>query len=92
MSEREYVVENGVPIPEIKHLKEHPGRWIDIVRKMKLYDSVLLDSRKEAVGLSSCIRERNHRQITRRVENGKYRVWLMDKKRGGLGHEDVDTT
>lgn len=69
----EIKIEKGKVIPE----KRQFGRWKLIAQKMKAGDSVLLDTRANAIGLCSALRNLGLASTQRKDANGKIRVWRI---------------
>jgi hypothetical protein len=69
-----YKIEKNIPIS--KHGKT--GKWSSIGKQMEIGDSVLVNSRKEAMSISMALKKTGYKGVTRNVDNG-VRVWKVEK-------------
>ena len=69
-----YKIEKNIPISE--HGKK--GKWSSIGKQMQIGDSVLVNSRKEAVSISVVLKRTGYKAVTRKVDNG-VRVWKVER-------------
>jgi hypothetical protein len=78
MSDDNYKIEKGVPIP---HWHENAaGKWSSIARKMEAGDSVLVGSRMEAMNLRNAIVRQGFKCVTRGNDSRQPRVWKLNKE------------
>jgi hypothetical protein len=63
-------IEKGIPMPEPKRR----GKWEELIKKMKVGDSVTVDSITQAQIMHAAA-NRNNAKVTVRREGGGYRVW-----------------
>lgn len=71
-------IEKDIPIPE-KQFKS--SRYNDVITQMKSGDSVVFDNESEANSFYVALTRAGY-LATRRSENGKFRVWKLEKKWG----------
>ena len=69
-----YKIEKNIPIS--KHGKT--GKWSYLAKQMEIGDSVLVNSRKEAMSISIVLKKTGYKGVTRNVDNG-VRVWKVEK-------------
>jgi len=69
-------IEKDIPIPE-KQFKS--SRYNDVIAEMSNGDSVIFDYESEANSFYVAITRAGY-LATRRTENGKFRVWKLERK------------
>ena len=69
------VIERRVPMPTVRRR----GRWTRLLEKMEPGNSVLLNLKEEAKSLQINAHQHGFKMTTRMMEDGKYRVWLVEK-------------
>ena len=72
-------IEKGIPIPPKKHLYTKGLRSdLEIINRMEVGDSFEVNERKSAAKIQSWInRETQFKLATRKMENGKIRIWRI---------------
>ena len=74
---KEFIVEKNIPIPA----PMKSSRWKQIVSKMEIGDSVLVETRNQAIALTIAARSLptnrlyNHMKFVTRKTDGGVRVW-----------------
>ena len=74
-----YKIEKNVSILSAKR----GGKWIKLIEKMNIGDSVVLDSRLKSEALRQSLLSRGFNSVVRSLngkDKGKYRVWKLKKK------------
>lgn len=76
-------IDKNIPMPGIGI---NYGKYIDILRKMEVGDSILLSSQAEAGSLVTAARAKGKRFVSRKIASSEYRVWYAGPliERGGL--------
>jgi len=75
----ELTIEENIPVPP-------PGgefrgsKYVDVLSKMKVGNSVVLFNQKDVNNLKALIRSRGLRPVQRKLKDGTIRVWMMDLK------------
>ncbi len=71
------IIDKNVPIP--KACRKGSGKWVHIVGKMNLGDSIFFRNKKKKQGLYCAIRQKGFKSVCRAEKKG-CRVWKMSKK------------
>ena len=74
---KDLIIERGVDIPKHQRSKGY-GKWQEIISKMEVGDSILMD-RKSAFNLYSAL-YRNKFKAVMRCEGANARVWKGDAR------------
>jgi len=70
-----YKIEKNIPVSD--HGKS--GVWSKLARKMEIGDSILVETRAQAMGMRTALKRFGYKGMTRTVDEG-IRVWKMENK------------
>lgn len=72
-------IEKGIPLPPKKHLYTKGLRHeLEVISKMEVGDSFEVNERRTAAKIQAWInRETQFKLATRKMENGKVRIWRI---------------
>ena len=73
----ELKIEKNIPMPKKHHLRK--GRFVSLLRKMKVGDSILFKNKAEANKFVTAADREGVRVARRQVsQNGEFRIWRTD--------------
>ena len=70
-----YKIEKNIPIS----IHGKSGVWSRLATEMEIGDSILLETRSQAMGLCTSLKRFGYKSTTRTVDKG-LRVWKMENK------------
>ena len=89
-------VDHAIPIPP---KRQHGGKWVNIIRSMKIGDSFLVKGKKQVSTICSTAKKRGYGMTARKLSSSgdRHRIWLIkvpvrvnplhNKKSGGMNGE-----